>query len=274
MATKKKTVYKIKWKNALLLVVVTLVTIFALIFGTRLTKDYSGTKKIIERFTSEIEVKNIVDDEKTRTIKPDSTLSKFDAYWDYIKLGLIEVDMAKLKRINTEVVGYIEVKGTDFAYPITKSDDTFYKTHTLDKSENSFGWIYMDERNDDDELDANTIIYGNKNYFGTLAAQLNTVLKEDWSSDDDNYLIKMYTNTSSTLWQIISVYETKDSDHLKTEFSDDSEFEAYIDSMLKKTQIKFKGYAKPDDKLLTITTNSKGTNLVIQAKLIKIRTEE
>ena len=92
-------------------------------------------------------------------------------------------------------------------------------------------------------------------------------------NDDNNYIIKLYTRTQSTIWQIVSVYETKDKDHLQTTFEDDSDIEKYIDSMLKNTQIKFKGYAKTDDKFLTLTTNSKGTNLVIQAKLIKIRDE-
>lgn len=272
MNKKNKTVYKIKWKNLTIIIGLIIVFIFLLVFGVDIFKDYTNTKKMIAKIEDEIEVTSIVDDELTKTIKPDSSLSKFDAYWDYVKLGLIEVDMAKLKRINTDIVGYIEVKGTEFSYPIVKNDNTFYKNHSLDKSENSFGWIYMDENSSEEELGTNTIIYGNKNYLNLLSANLNSVLKDEWKNDDDNYIIKIFTKDYSSIWQIISVYHTKDDEHLQTEFEDD-EMENYIDQLLKKTEIKFKGYAKPDDKFLTLTTNSKGTNLVIQAKLIKIRKE-
>ncbi len=270
---KKKTVYKIKWKNLFLISIVIIFILTALFFGIKLLSDYNATKDMVSRFTNETEVKNIVDDEKTKTIKPDSSLSKFDAYWDYIKLGLIEVDMANLKKINTDAIGYIEVKGTNFSYPIVQSDNSFYRTHTLDKSDNSFGWIYLDQENSLKDLDTNTIIYGNKNYFGQLSASLDVLFENSWKDDNNNYLIKFFTNDHSTLWQIISVYHTKDEEHLKRTFQDETEIETFIDSMLKKTEIKFKGYAKNDDKFLTITTNSKGTNLVIQAKLIKIRSE-
>lgn len=273
MAKKNKTVYKIKWKNLFLIVLLGFTVLFLILAGTKILKDYLGTKEMIDKVKEELEVKNIVDDELTKTIKPDSTLSKFDAYWNYVKLGLIEVDMAKLKKINTDCIGYIELKGTSFSYPIVKGENSFYKNHTLDKSENSFGWIYMDEQADEDELGTNTIIYGNKNYFGVLSSDLKDVLKDEWKNDDNNYIIKLYTRTQSTIWQIVSVYETKDKDHLQTTFEDESDLENYIDSMLKSTQIKFKGYAKTNDKFLTLTTNSKGTNLVIQAKLIKIRDE-
>lgn len=274
LVAKKKNALKIKWKNLLLMIFLVGALLLGLIFGTKLLSDYQNTKKMIEKIHSEIEVKNVVDDEKTRVIAPDSTLSKFDAYWSYVKQGLIEVDMANLKRINTDAVGYIEVKGTNFSYPLVKGEDSFYRKHSFDKSENSLGWIYMSEENNLNELDTNTVIYGNKNIFGLLQSDLKEVLKDEWKDENDNYLIKFYTNKYSTLWQIISVYNTKDDEHLKTTFTDDEEFEKYIDDMLKKTEIKFKGYAKKDDKLLTLTTNSKGSNLVIQAKLIKIRTEE
>lgn len=276
MTTKTKTTYKLKKKNLFTMLVIIflgIILIMGALKGISLFKDYTATKNIKEKIKEEIEVKNIVDDELTKTIKPDSTLSKFDAYWDYIKQGLIEIDMAKLKRTNTESIGYMEVKGTDFSYPIIQGANDYYKNHSFDKTENSFGWLYMDENNALEELDTNTIIYGNKNYLGLLISDLNATLKDEWAADDDNYLIKFYTNEHSTLWQIISIYKTKDKDHLKTIFESEEELETYIDSMLKKTEIKFKGYAKTTDRFLTLTTNSNGTNLVIQAKLIKIRTE-
>ena len=89
MAKKNKTVYKIKWKNLFLIVLLGFTVLFLILAGTKILKDYLGTKEMIDKVKEELEVKNIVDDELTKTIKPDSTLSKFDAYCNYVKLGLI-----------------------------------------------------------------------------------------------------------------------------------------------------------------------------------------
>lgn len=272
--TKVKTVYKIRWKNmAILLALVVVAT--TLIWGgnkfVRLFNDYNATKSIIEKISSEVEVTNVVDDENTKTIAPDSTLSKFDSYWNYIKLPLLEVDMASLKKINSQSIGYIEVKGTAFSYPVLQGDADFYKSHSFDKKENSFGWIYLSEENSTNSLDANTIIYANKVFGNVLSSNLKEIFKEEWSSNDDNYVIKYFTSDYSTLWQIVSVYKSKDEDYKKVSFDSEEEYEIYIDDILKRSEVKFKADVKTSDKLLTIATNSNGTNMIIQAKLIKIK---
>ncbi len=272
---KTKTVYKIKWRNMSYFagsVILFLAIIFALYRSFILYKDYSNTKKLIAEIKEKVEITNIVDDNSTSTIKPDSTLSKFDAYWDYIKQSLLDVKMANLKKMNAEAIGYVELKGTEYSYPVAKG--TYYKNHSFDKRENSLGWIYVDDDFDESaELPTHTIIYGNKNFLNVLSSTLNRVYKDEWNSNNDNFLIKFYTNKCSTLWQIISVYKTKSKDYLATTFEDDVVFEKYIDKSIKSTEIKFKGYAKTTDKFLTLTTNSNGENIVIQAKLIKIRSE-
>lgn len=269
-----KTVYKVKWKNMSYAIGVALVGI-ALLFGIYkgfvLFKDYKSTRKLIDEIKDKAETSNIVDDAKTQTIRPDSTISKFDAYWDYIKLGLLDVNMAGLKKMNAEAVGYIEVKGTDFSYPVALGE--YYKSHSFDKLDNSLGWIYVKDDFDADNLETNTIIYGNKNFLGVLASDLNEVFKDDWNSNNENFIVKFYTDKFSSLWQIISVYKTKEKDYLETSFESDEILEKYIDKALKSTKVKFKGTAKTTDKFLTLTTNSRGSNLVVQAKLIKIRTE-
>ena len=272
--TRIKTVYKIKWKN-LVRFVGLLAFVIILVFGVyksfEMVIDYGKTKDVIKSLNKDELIENLVDDDKTSPIKQPSTLSKFDAHWDYIKLGLIDVDMAKLKRINVDTVGYIEVKGTDYSYPVVQGSDDFYKTHSFDKSKNSFGWIYLDEKNSLEEMDVNNIIYGNKIIGNMLASSLNEVFKEEWSSNSDNYVIRYVTNKYSSLWRIISVYKTKDTEHLQTSFDSEEELQTHIDKLIKKSEFKFKTEALATDNFLTLTTNSKGNNIVVLAKLIKIR---
>lgn len=271
--TKIKTVYKIKWKNLifiLLLLIGTAILMFGVFRVATFIKDNSATNKVIKEIEEKIEIEPLVDDDHTKTIPPDSKLSKFDIYWDYIKLGLLDVDMSSLKKMNSSAIGYIEVKGTDFAYPVVENNEDFYKSHSFNKKENTFGWIYLDKNSGLETLSTNTIILGNKTYSKNLMASLNTVFKSKWQEDDDNFIIKYSTSYYSTLWQIISIYETKSNDPLKAEFSE-TELQEFITNSIEQSSFKFKADAKTTDKFLTLTTNSKGTNKVVLAKLIKIR---
>ncbi len=275
MANKKvKTVYKLKWKNICVLLAAILLfvgVLFGIYWAYHFYKDYKSTMADKDKIHETVEVTNIVDDEKTKTIPPDSTLSKFDIYWDYIKLGLIDVDMASLMRINSDTLGFVEVKGTDFSYPIVRSNGGFYRRHSFDKTPNSNGWLYLDDDVNIEELSTNTVVYGNKLIWGSLFKDLDVVFKPEWNENDDNFVIRYYTNYYSTLWQVISVYKSDDKTARKTEFESEKETEDFISAMLKKSAVKFKASAKATDKFLTLTTNSGGENIVVFAKLIKIK---
>lgn len=242
-----------------------------IVLSFRILRDRGDIKTITEEIKSKAEVKSIVDDEATKTVKPDSKLSKFDMYWNYIKLSLLDINMAALKRANSDSIGYIEVKGTEFSYPVVQKDNEFYKNHSFKKTENMFGWVYLDANQSVDNPSQNTIIYGNKVWFGILFDNLKELFKDEWKSNSENYIIKYTTNHSAGLYQIISVYETKDNDHIKQEFANEEDVKEFIKKRVSSSEIKFKASALPTDSFLTLTTNSKGSNIVVFAKMIKYR---
>lgn len=272
---KTKTVYKVKWKNLfsfILILTFSISLILLIIYLINVYNDYKKTKEMVSLIDSKVKITNIVDDDDTTIIEQDDEISKFDSYWNYIKLSLIEVDMASLKKINSDAIGWIEVKGTDVSYPVVQSKDNgYYMNHSFDKTSNRNGWIYLDHRNDINELDENTIIYGNYSHLNLLQNNLNTVFKSSWESNEDNYIIKYYTNNYTTLWQIVSAYKTEKSDYLKIDFEKEEDFSKYINEIIDKSEIDFNTNIANTDKLITLTTNSDGENIVVQAKLIKIK---
>ena len=272
---KTKTVYKVKWKNLfsfILILAFSISLILLIIYLINVYNDYKDTKEMVSLIDSKVKITNIVDDDDTTIIEQDDEISKFDSYWNYIKLSLIEVDMASLKKINSEAIGWIEVKGTDVSYPVVQSKDNgYYMNHSFDKTSNRNGWIYLDHRNDISELDENTIIYGNYSHLNLLLNDLKTVFKSSWKSNENNYIIKYYTNNYTTLWQIVSVYKTEKSDYLKINFENEEDFSKYISEIIDKSEIDFNANIANTDKLITLTTNSDSENIVVQAKLIKIK---
>ena len=67
----------------------------------------------------------------------------------------------KLLKENQETVSWITVNGTNINYPVVQhSDNEYYLNHSFDGSENSAGWIFLDYRNNIENTEKNTIIYG------------------------------------------------------------------------------------------------------------------
>lgn len=274
--TKTKTIYKIKWKNViklgiLITILTVIITLGNLIFTTY--GDYRDTKTMIEIIEEKSKKTNVVDNENTTIIEPTENLSKFDSYWNYIKMSFIKVDMASLKKINSNAVGWIQLKGTNLDYPIVQhNDNTFYKNHSFNREKNKYGWLYLDYKNNSQELDSNNVIYGNSTVFDILYGNLKDVFKKSWQNDDDNFIIKYSTSNYTTLWQIVSIYKTDSKEHEKNIFGE-GEFDSFIKNITDKSEYDFNTDVNEQDKILTLTTNSEKENIVVQAKLIKIRKE-
>ena len=63
------------------------------------------------------------------------------------------ITKTKLKRINSDTVGWIEVESTNIGYPIVQTtDNNYYLTHSFDKASNDAGWVFMDYRNSSDGI--------------------------------------------------------------------------------------------------------------------------
>ena len=115
---------------------------------------------------------------------------KNDSYYKYIDEKFLKVDFYELLKQNEDTVGWIFVNGTEVNYPIVKSNNNnFYLNHSFDKTENKSGWIFLDYRNDLDNLSFNTILYGHGRADYTMFGSLREVLKEDWFNEKRNRTI-------------------------------------------------------------------------------------
>ena len=117
-----------------------------------------------------------------------------DPYWDYIGMNLINVDFNELKNINENVVGWIQVNGTNINYPfVHTSNNDFYLTHSFDDSYNSAGWVFADSSNKLDGTDRNIVIYGHNRRDGGMFGTLKNILTDEWQSNSENLIIPFIT---------------------------------------------------------------------------------
>ena len=119
--------------------------------------DSKKTEKIVKKFDEPTLVK---DNENVEIIPQAVKIEEKNPYWDYIKMNLIDVDFKELKKINSDVVGWLQVSGTNINYPFVQTNNnSFYLDHSLEKEKNSAGWVFLDYRNNINNLNKNTIIY-------------------------------------------------------------------------------------------------------------------
>jgi len=232
-------------------------------------KDSDDTKKQVDKVQETIEIKDVVDSDNTIIIEQEE-IDKFNPYWDYIKMNLIDVDFNDLKQTNNDVVGWIQVNGTNINYPyVQTSDNKYYLNHTFDKSYNSAGWVFLDYRNSN--LSKNNIIYAHGRYDKTMFGSLRNILTSGWLDNTNNHVIKLSTETENTLWQVFSVYIIPTTnDYIQVDFRTNVEFLRFAQKLINRSNYNFNTSVNENDIILTLSTCYNDTDkVVLHAKLIK-----
>jgi len=114
------------------------------------------------------------------------------------------INWQQLQKINSDIVGWIEIQNTSINYPILKDNNLYYMNHSYDKKYNKNGSIFT--TNDAPFIEQETVIYGHNMKNGTMFSELGKYLKKDFL--DSNNIIKIYTPTGDYECEIFSVYST------------------------------------------------------------------
>ncbi len=182
------------------------------------------------------------------------------------------IDFASLKQKNSDTVGFIKVNGTDVNHIVVKStDNNFYLTRNFEKEYNVSGWIFADYRNKLDGSDKNIIIYGHNMKNDSMFGTLKNILTKEWYTNEDNYLITLYTEDKELVYQVFSVYSIKAEDYyIETKF-DNKTYPKFLETLKKRSIYNFNIDLTDTSQILTLSTcNDTGSKrIVLHAKLIK-----
>ena len=180
--------------------------------------------------------------------------------------------IVSLLSTNEDVVGWLKVNETNIDYPVVQGkDNDYYLKNNWYKESDKNGWIFMDYRNSNYNLDANTIFFGHNTYYsGVMFGSLANAYKKSWYSKPENQIISFDTIYESNKYQIFSIYKVpKTNDYLKTYFENEQEFSDFINLIKDRSVNDFKVDVKYGDKIITLSTCSNDNDrLVVHAKLI------
>lgn len=180
---------------------------------------------------------------------------------------LLFTNLEKAQNYNKDIHGYMKVEGTNIStvYTYTKEKE-YYLNRTIDDNKNIFGWIYLDNRNNINMENNNTIFYAHGIPDKTLFADLKKMVDTNWFENNE-HLIYTSTEENSYLWEIFSIYYTDSSaEYLNTTYK-----QQYINKIIKLSTNNFDVEVNEEDKIITLVTcyDLQGYHLVVHGKLIK-----
>lgn len=233
-------------------------------------KEREDINKQMDNINEVASVEEVNDSDSVEKINPPQDSS--NDYFDYIKVPFIKVNFDELLSINSDTVAWINVKGTNINYPVVQTDDnSYYLTHSFDGSFNKAGWVFMDYRNDVDNLSNNTVLYAHGRLDKTMFGSLRDVLSETWFNNKDNYVVRLSSVNYNTLWQVFSVYTIEEENYyITTGFNSDKEYNDFLSTLSNRSIHDFNVDVNNQDKILTLSSCYSSTErVVLHAKLIK-----
>ncbi|MDO4271522.1 MAG: class B sortase [Candidatus Saccharibacteria bacterium] len=262
--------HKIKrwlWVSLIVFVIITLIA------AALIVKWYLDGRKAKELSQQASSTTTIERPASANAVNVNPPENKEDDYWRYIKMDMLSVDFNELLAKNSDTVGWIKINGTSINYPIVQTtDNKYYLKHSFDKSGNGAGWIFADYRDNMTNFGRNTIIYGHARLDTIMFGSLKNILTSNWYNNKDNYIVKLSTPTSNTMWQVFSVYSIPaESYYIQTDFTSDQQFGKFIQVLKNRSEANFTANVNASDKILTLSTchDTIGLRVVMHAKLIK-----
>jgi sortase B len=164
------------------------------------------------------------------------------------------VDFEALRSVNSDVVGWICIEGTNINYPVVQgTDNSFYLNRMFNGSDNRAGSIFMDYRNEKDLSGRNTVLYGHHMQNGTMFSQITKY--KDQTFYDRHPTGFFLTPEGNYQIEFVAGYVTDlNSEAWKLEFASDEEFSLWLADAI--AQSTFTGAIEPgvQDRVVTLST--------------------
>lgn len=116
--------------------------------------------------------------------------------------------LEELQKENNEIIGWLEIEGTNINYPVLQgTDNEFYMKNNYKKEKSKDGSIFLDKSYYWDIPSSNLLLYGHNNKNGIMFQDLLKYKNEDFYKEHTK--IKFTTNKEDNVYEIISVFYSR-----------------------------------------------------------------
>jgi len=245
-----------------------LVSVFAIIIGITilvitLFNNYIHTKVNSDNVEQLLYVYDKISNEY-QEVKPNKKINK----------------LKELQRINGDIIGLIEIVGTNINYPVVQGkDNSYYMNHNYKKEKSRDGAVFLDKDYNWQLPSTNLLIYGHNNIGSTqMFVELVKYKKESFYKE--HKIINFTTAEEEARYEIISVFLSRV--YYKNETNvfryyyfinanSKIEFDNFINDCKKVSLYNIEATAKYGDQLMTLSTceySKKNGRLAVVARKI------
>lgn len=187
------------------------------------------------------------------------------------------LQLEELKKQNEEIIGYLEIEGTNISFPVCQTNNNdYYLTNNYKKEKATTGSLFLDKDFDLTKPSTNYLIYGHRNKQGLMFEDLIKYSKEEFYKDHPT--IRFTTLKEDSIYEIISVFYSKvyyksDVDVFRYYYfvnaGNEKEYNEYVENCKKASIFDIEETATYGDQLLTLSTceySQKNGRFVVVAK--------
>lgn len=191
----------------------------------------------------------------------------------------VDPQMASLREINSDLVGWLELGGENgFAAPVVQRDNTYYLRHDFYDHEDRHGAVFLDYRNQLEPNDDSLILYGHNMNDGAWFHYLVNFQDPDFVAE--NPLITFNTLHKEGSYAVYGIFVAAtlaehgdDFDyHNKVSFRTVEDKQDFLDRVARRSLLDTGVEATIRDDLLTLSTclyDFAGERLVVAARLLR-----
>lgn len=118
------------------------------------------------------------------------------------------LQIEELQKVNSDIVGWVEVEGTNINYPVLQgSDNEFYMSHNYEKKESVYGSVFLDKDYDWNMESNNLLIYGHNMQDGSMFHDLLNYADEQYYKEHPK--IRFTTPEEDVEYEIISAFRSR-----------------------------------------------------------------
>ncbi len=172
------------------------------------------------------------------------------------------LQIAELQKENSEVVGWLEIEGTNISYPVCQADNNdYYLTHSYKKEKVTGGSLFLDKDYDFTIPSSNLLIYGHRNKKGLIFEDL--IKYQDEQFYKEHKLIRFTTAEEDTTYEIMAVFNSRvyyqDEENVFRYYyfvnaENKSEYDEFVENCKKSSLYETGVIAEYGDQLLTLST--------------------
>ena len=118
------------------------------------------------------------------------------------------LQVEELSKENSDIVGWIEIEGTNINYPVLQGEDNnFYMNRNFQKEESVYGSLFLDADFDWNNPSSNLLIYGHNIQDGSMFHNLLNYADEEYYKEHPN--IRFTTAEEDATYEIIAAFRSR-----------------------------------------------------------------